>query len=94
MYMKKILGFAVGLALLFPALSFAAADCVANPDQCQGGGNPALIGMFWGLLAGETPTFPAGATITDPWGKQFACPWFVFQGCYDITHTAWYAANR
>ncbi|MFN3658153.1 MAG: hypothetical protein ACK4UO_12930 [Pseudolabrys sp.] len=83
--MKKTI-IAVAIALALPFAAFA--------DTQDGGGNPALLTMPWGLTGGETPTFASGTSITDPWGKVFTCPWFFPAGCYNITHTAWYAAHR
>lgn len=86
---------ATAIALCLPFVAFAAEDCNLIPvERCQGGGNPALISMPWGLTGGETPTFPSGGSITDLWGKVFLCPWWFPAGCYDITRTAWYAVNR
>jgi hypothetical protein len=34
----------------------------------------------------------AGVTVTDEMGVQYTCPSFVFQGCYDLTHTTAYRA--
>jgi|HubBroStandDraft_6_1064221.scaffolds.fasta_scaffold1330654_2 hypothetical protein len=36
------------------------------------------------------PVVAAGSTVTDEMGVQYTCPWYVFEGCYDLTHTAAY----
>jgi hypothetical protein len=36
------------------------------------------------------PAFAAGATVTDEMGIQYTCPWYVFNGCVDLTHTEAY----
>jgi hypothetical protein len=33
------------------------------------------------------PVVAAGVTVTDEMGVQYTCPSYVFQGCYDLTHT-------
>lgn len=86
--MKKIL---FAFAFVVIGVGFASS---ANAADCSvvvcGNGNPALIGMPWGLTGGETPTVASGTTIVDEMGVEDVCPSWYPSGCYDITKTSYY----
>jgi hypothetical protein len=39
------------------------------------------------------PVVAAGTVVSDQYGMTYQCPAFVFQGCYDLTHTSAYIAD-